>query len=66
MKFYANIRSKYTFVQMVLNNRKSIFEISREKNATYEKNLKNRILGKDRVPRGTIDERGSPNNISGN
>ena len=31
-KFYANIRSKTTFVQMVLNKRKSIFEFYREKN----------------------------------
>ena len=28
-KFYANIRAKYHFVQMVLNNRKSIFEFFR-------------------------------------
>ena len=32
IKFYANIHSKTTFVQMVLNKRKSIFEMQRIKN----------------------------------
>lgn len=33
-----------TFYQMVLNNRKSIFEIIRKKNASFENNLKNRTF----------------------